>query len=329
MTRPTVSVVIPTYNRQNLIKQAIGSVLQQTFPNLELIVIDDASQDNTQEVVESFADPRIHYICHQQNVGECATRNTGLQVCRGEYVAFLDSDDEWLPHKLETQLQLFDQSPSNVGAVYSAINVVQVDRTFTKSHPGYGNGDIHGNLLYHNLVGTPSTVIVKRDYLQQGLRFDISLRCCGDWDMWLQLSQLCHFKFCADPLVLYREHDDENRGSTNSNAIVEGYLRFIAKHHPRDTFFHQIEAIGTFPRQQKANYLLHIGRRLVSHGTKISSTDAIQTGQTYLEWAYKTEPTQLRFLMHWLFSVLGGQTYSQFLSSENAVRRMGAKLLAK
>lgn len=329
MNYPVVSIIIPTYNRAALLTNAIQSVLSQTYSDFELLIIDDASQDNTQEVVEGFADPRIHYIRHPQNAGECATRNTGLQACQGEYVAFLDSDDEWLPHKLETQLQLFAQSPFSVGVVYSAINIVRADRIFTKSHHGYGDGDIQDNLLYHNLVGTPSTVIVKRNYLQQGPRFDTSLRCCGDWDMWLQLSRLCYFKFCAEPLVLYRDHDDMNRGSTNSNAIVEGYMRFIAKHHPRDTFFHQIEEIGTFPRRQKANYLLNIGRRLVNDGARISNTDAIQAGQIYLQWAYKTEPTQLRILMHWLFSLVGGQAYAQFLSYENTVRRTGAKLLAK
>jgi glycosyltransferase involved in cell wall biosynthesis len=328
MNHPTVSVVIPTYNRETLVKAAISSVLQQTYSDFELLIIDDASQDETQIAVESFQDPRIHYIRHSQNAGECATRNTGLQACQGDYVAFLDSDDEWLPNKLETQLNLFAQSPPSVGVVYSAITVVKGDRMFTKRHLGYGDGDIHGNLLYHNLVGTPSTVMVKRNYLQQGSVFDSTLRCCGDWDMWLQLAQHCEFKFCPEPLVLYREHDDVNRGSTNSQAVVEGYLRFIAKHHP-DPFFSQIEKTGTLPRSQKASFLFNIGRRLVSHGAQISDAIAIQTGQTYLHWAYKTEPMQLRLLMHWLSSLAGGWIYTQFCSYESTVRGMGAKLLAK
>ena len=101
---PTVSVVIPTYNRADLLPRAIDSVLDQTHDDLELVVVDDGSTDNTEAVVESYDDPRVRYVAHETNRGANVARNTGIEAADGEYVAFLDSDDEWRPRKLELQL---------------------------------------------------------------------------------------------------------------------------------------------------------------------------------------------------------------------------------
>jgi len=101
-----VSVIIPTYNRADVVKRAITSVQLQTHKNLEIIVVDDASADNTAEVVLSIIDNRIRYICHKANLGGSAARNTGINQARGEYIAFLDSDDVWLPNKLTVQMEV-------------------------------------------------------------------------------------------------------------------------------------------------------------------------------------------------------------------------------
>jgi len=105
--KPTVSVIIPAYNRAHLIGRAIKSVLNQAYQDFELIIIDDCSTDNTDEVVREFQkkDNRIIYLKHDQNKGGSAARNTGIKVSKSEYIAFLDSDDEWLPEKLEIQME--------------------------------------------------------------------------------------------------------------------------------------------------------------------------------------------------------------------------------
>ena len=103
---PTVSVVIPTYNRAPLIGRSIKSVLNQTYQDFEIIIVDDASTDNTKEVVSNFNDERIRYIQHEENKGEAAARNTGIKATRCDYIAPQDSDDEWIPEKLSTQIEL-------------------------------------------------------------------------------------------------------------------------------------------------------------------------------------------------------------------------------
>lgn len=115
---PTVSIIIPTYNRAHLIERAIESVLHQTYQDFELIIIDDGSTDNTDDIINKFQkkDDRIIYLKHDRNKGGSAARNTGIKASRGEYIAFLDSDDEWLPEKLEKQMDFFESN--NYGFIY-------------------------------------------------------------------------------------------------------------------------------------------------------------------------------------------------------------------
>ena len=118
--KPTVSVIIPTYNRAHLVGRAIQSVLEQTYKDFELIVIDDGSNDNTEYIIKEFQkkDKRIKYIAYKKNKGGSAARNAGIKSSKGEYIAFLDSDDEWLSEKLEKQIRLFSSMPAKVGVIY-------------------------------------------------------------------------------------------------------------------------------------------------------------------------------------------------------------------
>src|ERR1700737_4457090 len=116
---PKVSVIIPTYNRAELLRSAIISVLTQIFQDFEVIVVDDASRDNTQNVVHSFNDRRIRYIRNGMNKGDAVARNVGITNSSCEYIAFLDDDDEWLPEKLEKQINLLENSSPNVGVVHT------------------------------------------------------------------------------------------------------------------------------------------------------------------------------------------------------------------
>jgi len=119
LNSPLVSVIIPTYNRADIVKRAISSALNQTYQNLEIIVIDNASSDNTVEAVGEFSDRRVKFIQHPINKGPAASRNTGIRNVSGEYVAFLDSDDEWASNKILRQLEVFKKDTSTIGLVFT------------------------------------------------------------------------------------------------------------------------------------------------------------------------------------------------------------------
>ena len=121
---PKISVVIPTYNRAHLIKKAINSVFEQTYQDFEIVIIDDGSKDNTEEIVKSINDGRIRYIKHEKNKGEAGARNTGIENSKGEYIAFLDTDVTWSKDKLEKQLNILESSPADVGVVFTGVEFI-------------------------------------------------------------------------------------------------------------------------------------------------------------------------------------------------------------
>src|SRR5436190_11436655 len=149
---PTVSVVIPVFNRAVAVRRAIDSVLAQTFQDFEIIVVDDGSTDDTAESVSSFQDPRITLIRHDRKRGGSAARNTGIRSSSGAYVAFLDSDDEWLPAKLERQLEVFGRSDDELALVYAGTERAYADGTI---HRNFARryAELARRLLTQNVVG--------------------------------------------------------------------------------------------------------------------------------------------------------------------------------
>jgi glycosyltransferase involved in cell wall biosynthesis len=195
------SVIMPTYNRAYIVRRAISSVLNQTHSNFELIIVDDGSTDNTAEVVDSFNDSRIVYIKHAINLGIASARNTGIAISRGEYIAFLDSDDEWLPHKLREQLVGFEEAPPDVGAIYTQIQNIEKGK-MTYLHPKTPpEGNIHRHVLSGLQLYLP-TLMIKRKYVEQAGKFDEDFVLCEDCDFAIRLSRHCGFKFIKTPQVI-------------------------------------------------------------------------------------------------------------------------------
>src|SRR5574341_762936 len=150
---PLISVVIPTHNRSGLLPRAIKSVLGQSYPHFEVIIVDDASLDGTQEVVEALGNGRLLYLRHTTNLGGSAARNTGIRAARGELVAFLDDDDEWLPQKLARQIQAalnahHDQWP----VVYTGLQYVAADGQMLRTTRPTRQGAVFSDLLYGNYI---------------------------------------------------------------------------------------------------------------------------------------------------------------------------------
>jgi len=227
LSMPAVSVIIPTYNRAEFLRLAITSVLNQTFQDFEIVVVDDASEDHTHEVVHNFCDKRIKYIRHEVNKRVAATRNTGVLNSSGDYIAFVDDDDEWLPTKHQMQVAFLEGSPSTFGAVYTGF--VQIDRCtgqVLRQMLHKNRGDIRNDLLKSNFIG--STVLLRREcFCRVGL-FDESIEFGEEYDLLLRVSKEFHFECVPECLYKYWFHGRQL--STNAGARIRGLEVQIRKH---------------------------------------------------------------------------------------------------
>jgi len=181
-----VSVVIPTYNRAWCIGRAISSVLYQEFEEYEVIVVDDGSTDNTKEILSLFGN-RIRVISHPENKGVSCARNTGIKSSRYRYIAFLDSDDYWLPKKLLAQMEFFEKNPDALICQTQEIWIRKGKRVNPKKKHLKPSGDIFIPSLRLCLV-SPSAVMLKKSLFDEVGLFDEQLPVCEDYDMWLRIS---------------------------------------------------------------------------------------------------------------------------------------------
>jgi len=183
---PKVSVIIPTYNRAKLLPRAVNSVLNQTFKDFELIIVDDASTDNTEEVVRRYKDHRIKYIRHKTNKGISISTNEGINKSKGQYIAFQDSDDEWLPEKLKKQMEIIT-CESNIGVVYTGyIRISPTKKDYLPSKEVIRkNGNLHHDLLRENFIAKPTTLIPKKVLDEVGL-FDENISQLVDWEFFFE-----------------------------------------------------------------------------------------------------------------------------------------------
>ncbi|WP_416224053.1 glycosyltransferase [Thiohalophilus sp.] len=213
---PRVSVIMPAYNTAQYIGEAINSVLSQDYPNKELIIIDDGSTDGTVDIIRRY-EPAVTLLT-QKNQGSAVARNAGLDAARGDYVAFLDSDDIWLPGKLTAQVRYMEQHPE-IGMSYGRWQVwkPQSDGEFsapkvpcTDDQAGLvedGSGWLYNRLLFTSLLHT-ITVIARRDLIDKVGRFDITLKRGQDYDYWLRASRITEIHQLDQILALYRLHGE-------------------------------------------------------------------------------------------------------------------------
>jgi glycosyltransferase involved in cell wall biosynthesis len=203
---PAVSVVMPTYNRAALLGRSLRSVLGQSYSDFEVLVIDDGSTDETAGVVAGFRDRRIRYIPLARNTGAGAARNVGIREAKGRFLAFQDSDDEWLPSKLVRQMSEFERGPARLGMVYSDMQMILNDgaATYFAAPTVLTDHLINPSTRFyqvHNL-GIQSAVI-KREHLEAAGLFNEELPAFEDLEMFIRLSKRCDFQHLREPLVKY------------------------------------------------------------------------------------------------------------------------------
>lgn len=201
---PLVSVVIATYNQDRFIATAVECALAQTLHDVEIIVVDDGSHDDTRVVLARYG-TAIRTI-FQANAGQAVARNRGVAESRGEFIAFLDGDDVWLPEKLEQQIDALRHSP---GASFCACGFYVVDealRPLRLHEPASPDRLLDDLLLKGNRVGPPTTVMIRRELFERLGGFDPVLSYCCDWDLWVRLARVAPFCAVKEPLAGWRVH---------------------------------------------------------------------------------------------------------------------------
>jgi glycosyltransferase involved in cell wall biosynthesis len=225
-----VSIIIPTYNRAKSLGAAIQSILDQTYQDFEVIIVDDCSSDNTEAVVRGFQDQRISYVRHSENRGSGCARNTGIKRAKGHFIAFQDSDDIWLPSKLMKQIEAMSKASNEVGVVYTGY--IRIESGVEKYNPpscvDEKQGNIYGQLLKGNFVGT-AMVLVRKDCFEEVGLFDEEIYNYGeDWELWLRVAKRYLFILIDEPLVLSPIGNDSNvKNLTAKTAALE---RILALH---------------------------------------------------------------------------------------------------
>ena len=221
-----VSVIIPTFNRAAILPNAMDSVYEQTYRPIEMIIIDDGSKEDIQAVVKNWTDKNsrnddfsTRYI-YQKNAGANAARNKGIALATGEYIAFLDSDDRWLPKKLTLQMDAFKNDP-DLGDVYCGLYHMELESGLRLPDPQIDcpSGWLTRSLLIHDVTTPTSCHVVRRDCFKDVGCFDESLPARQDWDMWIRLASKYQFTYVPELLVEQREHLGDRVRSNPNNEI--------------------------------------------------------------------------------------------------------------
>ena len=204
-----VSVIVPTFNRASLLPRAIDSVLSQSYQDFDLTIVDDGSTDETYNLVKSYlSNPKIKYI-RTDNRGVSAARNLGVALTNGEYISFLDSDDEWLRHKLDSQIKFLSQN-ENIQMVHADECWVRNGKEINKKniHKKFG-GDVFEKCLDLCFI-SPSVALMRRSLFNEMLGFDESYIVCEDFDLWLKISSLYEVGYIDEEVIIkYGGHEDQ------------------------------------------------------------------------------------------------------------------------
>lgn len=304
---PVVSIVIPTYNRAHILPRAIQSILNQTYQDFEIIIVDDGSIDHTHDVVRLFSDKRINYAKQLSNKGEAAARNIGIALAQGKYIAFQDSDDESLPERIEDEVRILNgYGNNNVGIVYS--NMVRIDKNgngavFKSPHVQPNDEMLFSrglNYFFKN-IGIGSSMIRAECFAKAGL-FDTSLKYFVDMEFFIRASKYYAFYHIDKSLLNYYEE-------ANSLDI---YIKTIDAR--KAILLKYIDDI----KQDKLCYSSH----LFYIGNDMCYIGLIDEGKEYLRKAVKLYPMNIKCLLGLVLSLFGVKAYHSIVNIKN--RAIGA-----
>jgi glycosyltransferase involved in cell wall biosynthesis len=262
---PQVSVIMPCFNHALFVGESIEAVLAQGVGDLELIVVDDCSQDDSRKVIEQYVrrDRRVRAIYHERNLGASRSRNDGLRAAQGQYLAFCDADDVWMPMKLERQLEMLAKHPTH-DVAYCDAKIIneqgeETGERFTDEFPvpGDGSGRLFEEFCTRNFVNM-QTAILRRECIADSGYFDERIKWVEDWLFWVKISYSHSFAYTSDALAKYRVHQNST-----------GRVRKKANMAHRMRVYHRI--LRTYPeirRQLKSDIYYHMGIALAWQGKR-------------------------------------------------------------
>lgn len=257
---PLVSVIIPAYNAADTVLETIESVLQQSLQDLELIVVDDGSTDDTLAVIKTVEDPRLKLFSFE-NGGCAAARNRGIEQASGAFLSFVDADDLWVTDKLQKQLQALQQNPAAGGAYSWTLVMDASGESFYPGNCESFEGDVYPHLLLSNFIASGSNMLFRREAVADVGGFDTSLRSYEDWDYYLRLSRQWPFAVVKEPQILYRKSDT----SMCSNfAVMEQYI-FILHNKVFATVPPALKHLEQHSRAKKHDFLAQISLSHISN----------------------------------------------------------------
>lgn len=272
----TVSVVIPTYERPAFLEGAVETALDQTYDDLEVIVVDDGSETAYAGAVVDEYPERVIGIEHEENRGLSAARNAGIERASGEYVAFLDDDDRWHETKIERQVRRLE-SDNRVGLVTCLSVSVTPDGEVIHVERDAPSGDLSDSMLRKNLIGSPSRVLVRRTALEEIDGFDEDLPTKQDWDLYIRLCRNWLVAAVEDHLCVRTSHESM---SSSPEAVTRDYRAVLEKHESL------IRERGYW-ESAKAAIAERAGRAYLDHGELRSARSALKA-------ALSAEPTKRR-----------------------------------
>jgi len=312
-----VSVIIPAFNAARYIRSSLMSVLEQDYKNVEIIVVDDGSTDSTREIVQEFG--KVKYL-RQLNRGQGAARNAGIAVARGDFFAFLDADDLWLPTKLRYQMELFDSQP-HLGLVYS--DAVSFDQETGKDlwcfsqRCRFYDGDALKPLILGDFIPT-LTVVIRRAVWETVGGFDETdkLRSREDWDLWLRIASRYPIGFVKAPLAKYRIHSNNSSTRLDPKRAYESRLSTVENALARDP-----SKLRTLRRKAISNVQLSAGKMILQCGSNVGA-------RPMLLQALRTDPLSLRAMGYITLSLLPTSASRLLGTMRNHLRAAAARRTA-
>ena len=287
-----VSVIIPTYNRVNSLTDSLTSITNQTYKNIELIVVDDNSLDNTKEIICSLEIPNLKFLTHEKNLGAPAARNSGIKNCTGDFIAFMDDDDMWHPEKIERQLNYLIQNPE-ADAVFCEFKYVLKNKFYYPDKIMFDNNLL--DLSLNRSLGSFSLPLIRKNCIDVTGLIDINLPSCQDWDYWIRLVQNFNLKKISDCLVTRNLSKDQITSDINKKIKGREYL--LNKHW---------DLISKYPVIEN----MHLSR-LGSLNTLAGNTKA---AKDYFLKSFKTYPYSISTIIHIFLSYFSSNLHKYLIN---------------